>query len=48
MFSTVSFYQMFKPGSGNGRREALQIQTREAIKSIKIASNFTKRPIQIL
>ncbi len=35
---------MVKPGSVNGRSEALQIQTREPIKSIKIASNFTKRP----
>ncbi len=35
---------MFKPGSG--RCEVLQIQTRESIKSIKTASNFTKRPWQ--
>ncbi len=34
---------MFKPGSVNGRRGALQIQTRDPIKSIK-TSNFTKQP----
>ncbi len=33
---------MFKPGSVNGKHVALQIQTREPIKSIRIASNFTK------
>ncbi len=35
---------MFQPGSVGGRRGALQIQTREPIKSIRTASNFTKRP----
>ncbi len=35
---------MCKPGSVNGRRGDLQIQTREPIKSIRIASNFTKWP----
>ncbi len=44
MFSTGYHFEMSKPGSVNGRREALQIQTKEPIKSIRIASNFTKRP----
>ncbi len=44
MFSTVKHFQMFKPCSVHGRRGALQIQTREPIKSIRTASNFTKRP----
>ncbi len=35
---------MCKPGSVNGRHVALQIQTREPIKSIRTASNFTKQP----
>ncbi len=35
---------MFKPGSVNGRRGALQIQTGEPIRSFRAASNFTKRP----
>ncbi len=34
---------MFKPGSVNGRRGTLHIQTRELIKSIRIASNFLKQ-----
>ncbi len=33
---------MFKPDSVNGRRGTLQVQTREPIKSIRIASDFTK------
>ncbi len=37
---------MFKPDSVNGRHGAPQIQTREPIKSIRIASNFTKQPQQ--
>ncbi len=36
-------FQMFKPGSVNNRCESLQIQTRESIKSIRTASNFTKQ-----
>ncbi len=44
MFLTVNRFQMFEPGSVNGRREALQIQTREPIKSIRITSDPTKRP----
>ncbi len=43
MFLTVNHFQMFKPGSVNGRREVLETETKEPIKSIKIASNFTKR-----
>ncbi len=43
MFSTVNHLQMFKPGIINVRCGALQIQTSEPIKSIRIASNFTKR-----
>ncbi len=35
---------MFKSGGINGRHAALQIQTREPIKSIRAASNFTKQP----
>ncbi len=42
--STVNHFQMFKPGSVNDRCEALQIQTRDPIKSIRRASNFTKWP----
>ncbi len=38
MFSAVDQFQMFKPGSINGRRGTLQILTRELIKSIRIAS----------
>ncbi len=37
-------FQMFKPGSVNGICGTLQIQTREPIKSIRIASDFTKWP----
>ncbi len=45
MFSTVDQFQMFEPGSVNGRHGgALQIQIREPIKSIEMASHFTKRP----
>ncbi len=44
MFSTVDHFQTFKAGSVNSRRGALQIQTRESNKSIRITSNFTKRP----
>ncbi len=44
MFSAINHFQMFKAGSVNGRRGTLQIQTREPIKSIRIASKFTKRP----
>ncbi len=44
MFSTVNRFQMFEPGSVNGRREALQIQTREPIKSFRITSDFTEQP----
>ncbi len=43
MFPTVNHLQMFKAGSVNGRRGALQMQTREPIKSIRTASNFTTR-----
>ncbi len=42
MFSTVNHFQMFKPGSVNGRRGALQFQTRELMKSIRIAKKFAK------
>ncbi len=35
---------MFNQGSVKGRCVALQIQTREPIKSIRIESNFTKQP----
>ncbi len=35
---------MFQPGSVNDRRGVLQIQAREPIKGIRIASNFTNRP----
>ncbi len=44
MFSTANHFQKFAPGSVNGRWGALQIQTRESIKSIRIASNFTEQP----
>ncbi len=37
-------FQTFKPGSVNGRCGRLQIQKREPIKSIRIASDFTKQP----
>ncbi len=43
MFLTGNHFQMFKSGSVNGRRGTLQIQTRESIKRIRRASNFTKR-----
>ncbi len=36
IFSSVNNFLMFEPGSVNGRREALQTQTREPIKSIRI------------
>ncbi len=39
MFSTVKHFQMFKPGS-----VALQIQTREPIKNLRAASDFSERP----
>ncbi len=44
MFSAVNHLQMFKAGSVKGRHGALQSPTRELIKSIRAASNFTKRP----
>ncbi len=44
MFSTVDHFQMFKPGSVNDRHGALQIQTREPIKSIRITLTFAKGP----
>ncbi len=44
MFSTVNHFQMLKPGSVNGRRGALQIQTREPIESIRTASDFANWP----
>ncbi len=43
MFSSVNHFQMCKSGSVNGRCGALQIKTREQIKSIRTASNFTKQ-----
>ncbi len=41
MLSTVSHFLMFEPGSG--RRGALQIQTKEPIKMIRVAPNFTNQ-----
>ncbi len=40
--NVFNHFQMFKPV----RRGALQIQTREPIRSIRVASNFTERPWQ--
>ncbi len=42
VFSTVNHVLMFDLDSG--RQGALQIQIRKPIKSIRIASNFAKRP----
>ncbi len=42
MFSTVHHFQIFKQGSVNVGRGALQIQTREPI-GVRITSNFTER-----
>ncbi len=39
---------MFKPGSVNVRSAALQIQTKEPIKSIRTASNSTERPLEMV
>ncbi len=47
MFSTVNHFQMFKPGGVNSRRMVLQIQTRESIKGIRIASDFTKLKLKL-
>ncbi len=44
MFSTVNHFQTLEPGGINDTRVALQIQTREPMKSIRKASNFTKQP----
>ncbi len=44
MFLTVNHFQMFKPGSVHGRGGAMQIQTKEQIESIRIASNLATRP----
>ncbi len=40
MFSAVNHSQTFKPGSVIDRRGALQIQTREPIRSIKLYLMF--------
>ncbi len=42
-FSAVNHFQIYKPGSVNGRRGAANLNKRP-IKSIRTASDFTKRP----
>ncbi len=44
VFKCYKHFQMFKPGSVDGRHRTLQIQTREPVKSVRTASNFSKRP----
>ncbi len=45
-FQLLTFLQMLEWGSFNGRRGRLQVQIREPIKSIRMASNFPNQPWQ--